>query len=452
MLTTACVALTALLGVLLGLGVRAQRDGLRVIGGQAAPVVVAAAHLYFALGDMDAQVANVLLVGDAGNLGFTRAQALSIFEQRRGQVDRDLQAVAAAGGDSVVQQELRQVFDLLGSYEALAAQTLLLQQQAHSPAGHPPVPALDTYRQAADLLRTRLLPAAHVLIDREARALDRTYRARRSAAVGSAAWVGVVGGVLLVILFVFQAYLARRFHRLLSPALAAATVILVVLTAGGVATMAAQAEHLRVAKQDAFDSIVALMQARAVSYDANADESRYLLDPQRAAQYQDAFAAKTRQLVELPDATLSTFDAAFAAAIRGYQTDHADVGWGGYFGTEFRNITFVGERAAAEATLLHYQTYQADDRRIRQLATSGHLDKAIAFCTSYQPGQSNDAFTRYDNALAALIAINQHAFDRSVRDGQTGVSTGRIAGATAGLLLVVALTLAGVAGRLAEYR
>ena len=44
-----------------------------------------------------------------------------------------------------------------------------------------------------------------------------------------------------------------------------------------------EAEHLRVAKKDAFDSVLALTQARAVSYDANADESRYLIDPDRAA-------------------------------------------------------------------------------------------------------------------------------------------------------------------------
>ena len=47
------------------------------------------------------------------------------------------------------------------------------------------------------------------------------------------------------------------------------------------------------AKSEAFDSIVALSQARAVSDDANADESRYLVDPARAGQYQQAFEDKS---------------------------------------------------------------------------------------------------------------------------------------------------------------
>lgn len=36
------------------------------------------------------------------------------------------------------------------------------------------------------------------------------------------------------------------------------------------------------ARRDAFDSVVALSRARAIAYDANADESRYLLDPSAA--------------------------------------------------------------------------------------------------------------------------------------------------------------------------
>jgi hypothetical protein len=245
-------------------------------------VVTAAADLYLALGDMDAQVASVLLVGGTTKLGFTRAQALAVFEQRRAQADGDLQAVATAGGDAAAR--IREVFDLLGGYEALAAQTVLLAQQAHAPA------------------------------------------------------------------------------------LAVATLAALALTVVGAEVVAGEAEHLRVAKKDAFDSVLALTEARALSYAANADESRYLVD--------------------LPGATITTFDATFVSAVGGYQRDHADVGWAGSFGTEFRNITLTGERAAARTTLLRYQTYQVDDRRIRQLATGGRLDDAIAFCTSYQPGQS----------------------------------------------------------------
>ena len=172
------------------------------------------------------------------------------------------------------------------------------------------------------------------------------------------------------------------------------------------------------AKAEAFDSIVALSQARAVSDDANADESRYLVDPARAGQYQQAFEEKSQQLVRLPRAGIFQYDAALARAIGAYQADHADVSFGGYLGEEFRNITFPGERAAAELALAAYQVYERDDRRLRALKQTGNLRPAIAFDTSYAAGNSNWAFTRYDRALVTLAAINQRGFTgRSARPG-----------------------------------
>jgi hypothetical protein len=228
-------------------------------------------------------------------------------------------------------------------------------------------------------------------------------------------------------------------------------VLATVGVAMSVGLFTSESNHLRVAKKDAFTSILALTQARAVSYDANADESRYLVDPDRADQYQQAFLAKSQQLVDLTSATLANWDQRLGDAIQAYQRDNNDVGWGGFFGTEFRNITFVGERAEAENALLRYQAYQLDDRRIRALATSGNLAGAIAFCTSYAPGDSNYAFDQYDRALAALIATNQHAFDQAVGDGKSELG-GWTVSLWIGCVLLLALLWAGVWPRLAEYQ
>ena len=77
---------------------------------------------------------------------------------------------------------------------------------------------------------------------------------------------------------------------------------------------------------------------------------------------------------------------------------------------------------------------------------------AIAFDTSYAPGNSNWAFTQYDNALVALIAINQRAFTGAISAGQQDATgwTWLIPGAA--VVLISILVLAGVRLRLAEYR
>jgi hypothetical protein len=141
-----------------------------------------------------------------------------------------------------------------------------------------------------------------------------------------------------------------------------ASVVALVLAVAGAAALSAQAGHLRVAKVEAFDSILALSQARAVSYDANVDESRFLVDPGRAAFYQQSFLTKSQELVGLPNVGIFQYDAALATSIDAYRANHADIRFSGYLGAEFRNITFAGERAAAEKTLAAYQVYERDDR------------------------------------------------------------------------------------------
>ncbi|WP_238014935.1 hypothetical protein KZZ52_33215 [Dactylosporangium sp. AC04546] len=451
LLAVAVAVLVVALVTVLTVEVRQEQRGLQLIGRQTAPEVVATSDLYFALNDMDAQLANVLLVGDETTLGFTRAQALDLYQQRRQQVSRDLQQAAAAAADPVTAQSVRDILDALGRYEALAAQTILLDQQTAHAAGQPPAAALDRYRQATDLLATVLLPAARGLTDHHADTLEQTYEDERGRVLTVRAWLIALAVLLVAALAVLQIHLARRFRRMLNIPLAIATVVAVTLGGAAVALTTSVAEHLRGAKKDAFDSILVLNRARAVSYDANADESRYLVDPDRAAQYEQAFLAKTQQLVTLDGATLTTFDARLDDALQAYRRDQRAVGWQGHLGAEFRNITFDGERPAAETALTRFQTYQLDDRRIRRLVQDGKRQQAIAFCTSYAPGDSNYAFDQYDKALVAVIDINQHAFDGSIQAGERELSRWPFVPAAAGAVILTLLLL-GLRRRLAEYR
>ncbi|MGO9193962.1 MAG: hypothetical protein ACLP8X_36665 [Streptosporangiaceae bacterium] len=452
-------AVAVLLAVFLGLIAAAifgsVAGGLRLIGQQSEPEVLATTDLYFRLNDMDAQVANVLLVGGQRGLGIDRQQAQAIYEQDRVQADQDLQrAAVVAGSVPSAQQSLRSVLDGLGSYEALAGEAMYLDGQGSGSGrpGRPPAAALTLYRQATDLLQGSILPSARSLTNQNAASLDAVYQAKRSAARSGAWWVARCGATLLAVLVGMQIYFAVRYRRIFNPGLAVATLVAVTLVAASAVTLSAAAGQLHVAKAEAFDSIIALSQARALSDDANADESRYLVDPARAGQYQQAFENKSQQLVQLARAGIFQYDAALARAISAYRANHADIGFGGYFGAEFRNITFAGERAAAEQTLAAYQVYERDDRHIRALNRSGDLRAAIAFDTSYAPGNSNWAFTQYDNALAGLIAINQRAFTGAISAGQQDMNgwTGYIPAGAA--ILIIILVLAGVRPRLAEYR
>jgi len=440
--------LTALAAALVGelhgeFGAMAQTD---------APEADATTGLYFALNDMDAQVANVLLVGGAPALAATQAKNLAIYANDRLTASRDLErATVAEAGNAAAEQELALVLDRIGQYEALAADAMLASQQAHSAGGRPPAAAVGYLRQATDLMQASILPSVESLAEVGASRLDGAYQRGRTAALTGIVCAIVVGLLLAATLITLQLYFAVRFRRLLNPALATATVLVLVFAAVTAGRLGAESGQLKVAKQDAFGSIQALGLARAVSYDANADESRYLADPGRAAQYQQAFLSKSQQIANVGPVTISGYDAALAADIKAYQRDNADVRFGGYLGTEFRNITFPGERQAAVATLLAFQRYERDDRTLRALA-NGSPTAAVGYDTGTAPSQSDGAFNQYDAALSSVIAINSAAFTTAVTEGENGTATRYLALAALAGLLVAALTYAGVRARLGEYR
>ncbi|TQF02866.1 hypothetical protein E6W39_12100 [Kitasatospora acidiphila] len=439
---------TAIAGVLSD-----ARDGIDDIGHRDAPQAVRTADLYFALSDMDAQVANLLLLGADPGYATQRQQTLETYDQRRTQADGDLQKAAEASADDPNgQRAVQTVLDQLGQYEALVARARLLEDQAHAPAGQPSADALAAYRQATDLLRQQLLPAADQVTAASAATVDRTYTAQRSAITGGWWWILITMALALAALVLLQRLLSVRFHRIINPPLAAVTLLAVLAAAAGLTLASGAEDHLIVAKSNAYDSVIALSRARAVAYDMNADESRYLTDPARAAAYQQSFLDKSQSIARLDGATIDTYDAKLAQAADQHRADHRTVPFGGYLGTELDNITFPGEQDAAERLLTTFQQYEKDDRTIRSLRNQGKLKDAVTFDTGTAAGQSDADFAQLSHALDDVLAINQHALGQAVTDADDDLGLG--VALTGGLTLAaaLALTVLGVRPRLREFR
>jgi hypothetical protein len=449
---TGAIVLACGLAVLGAVLLGQLRADFQVIGQRDAPEVGAATGLYFSLSDMDAQAANVLLVGGDPALTASRAQDLRIYASDRATADQDLaQAALAEEGNAAAERELDLALDRVGQYEALAADAMLTSQQAHSAAGRAPAAAVGYYRQATDLMQDEILPAADSLTTASGAKLNAAYQEGSTTAGTGIAWVGVLGTLSVAALVLFQFRLAARFGRLVNPALAAATVLAITLAAVTAARLSDESGQLSVAKQEAFDSIQVLTLARAVSYNANADESRYLVDPGRAVQYQQAFLSKSQQIVNVGPVGYAGYEAALTADIEAYQRDNSVVRFGGYLGAEFRNITFPGERQAAVASLLAFQRYEQDDRTLRALAKTD-LAASVAYDIGTAPGQSDWAFNQYDAALSSVIDINSNAFTAAVQDGENGASGWDQVYFALTFIILAALTLAGIRPRLAEYR
>lgn len=310
---------------------------------------------------------------------------------------------------------------------------------------------MDDYWSATALLSAEIRPESQALIAANDDAYEAEYDAARSRLGAELITAVVLGLLLLALLVVLQWYLARGFHRILNPGLVAATLCACIALAVAGQAIAASSEHLRGARRDAFDSVVALSRARAVAYDVNADESRYLLVKQERTGYEQAFLDKSQQLYGIEGASIDTYDAGLEATWSAYRTDPTDLRFTGEFRRELDNITFPRERAAAERTVETYAVYQRDDRTIRRLVAEGKEQEAVAFCISWDKNKSNAHFGAWMDALDEVTEINRTHFATSVREGR-GAVAGLLPAAGGALMAAAALTVLSLRPRLAEFR
>jgi hypothetical protein len=449
-LTIAAVLTTTGLFAVTTVAFQNARDGLQVIGHDAGPQVVATGDLYFALSDMDAQVANVLLIGSERDLRGARKTALDRYEQRRGEADRAvLQAAKLAGEDATEQRTVQAVLDGLGQYERLAGQALLLDAESGHAAGPPPRKVTSVYRQATDVMKLDLLPKAYNLTLDSGTIVRHSYEDQHAAVLSGQGWVLLNGIVVITFLVGLQIYLAARFRRRINPAIAVATLSTCALMVASLSLLSAEGRQLKTVKERGFDSVLALSRARAISNSAYADESRYLLDPGRADTYEQVYLEKSLALLFVPAGSLDTYYSALDGALSGRRGGSRAADFLGFYGDAARGVSLPGERQAVDDLLVQYQRFQRSDRRMRELVSDGKRRDAIEIRTSGVPG--GEAFERYDQALTALIALHREAFSSAVSHGDRRLRGWDLV-LPCSAIVIAALAVAGVRPRLSEFR
>jgi hypothetical protein len=429
----AILTLDLLLLIAVGIGARIHRQAMQTVGKDTAPSIIAAQHIKSSLADMDANAANELL-GAPGAM----PQAVAAYEARRVEASKAL--IAAAENITYGDTERNPILALqvgLGSYERLI-------QKARDLHATSPAATVAAYREAAALMDGALLPAADALDQANHQVLEHSYDSQSSRSFAARAFVLFAGVLSLLALAAVQLFLSDRMRRTVNPALLVATLLTLILTMYAWQAMQRERSQLKVAKEDAFTSIHALWRARAIAYQANGDESRYLLDPANAKEHEDAFFQKSQSLASLP-ADLSR-DQVTAGLQRGAHVND----FSGYLADELNNITFDGERQAAIQSLTAWEAYLDVDTKIRQLQRQGQTRQAIELCLGNAAGQSNWAFDRFDRALLATLDINQKAFDASVDKGLSAVSALEIKALLVAIVIAL-LCFLGLAPRIREY-
>jgi hypothetical protein len=377
---------------------------VRIIGDDAAPRAATASDLYFGLSDLDAQVARLVLSGDDDSLAATQIDALATYRDRSTQIDADLQQLLGASSDRATSLAL---LDDLAVYRERVWQALTTTGDKHG-----------FYTQATNVLHLRLLPGAQTLREASQERLDRAYAQKQTTQRWGIAVALGLGAVLLMMLLAMQVWMARRFRRTFNPALLIATILTIALAGPAAVVFALQGQKLGDAREQSLTPYLALSQSRAVSYDAAADASRYLISG-GLAYYKQDFAAKSACL-----------------------TKGGSCGPGGE--------TVIGALPPGQA-LDRWAAYQRDNDKIIGLADAGKRDEAVAALTGIRRGDAAFDFSYFDDAVDQIATARKAAFDDSLHSTRT-LLTGWTEIPLGVAVLVLVLVPLGVRRRFAEYR
>ncbi|MFW6641472.1 hypothetical protein ACOALZ_15680 [Nocardiopsis algeriensis] len=458
LLTVLCVATVLGLFASASFTLGQTREGLDVLGRDAGPQAMATTELYLALADMDAKTSDVLLMGTDHDLGSGRDDALEQYEASRRQANEALlHAASLTEGDTVEERNVQEVLEGMGAYEQLATEARLRNDEAEAPPGEVDGQALETYRRATLMMHTELLPKAFNL-GLDSSAIVRADHEERQASVAvGLLGVGGAGAAAMLALVALQGFLRVRFHRRFNLPLLGATLLTGALTLGAVLALDTSGGYQREAKEEGLDAAMSLARAQAIATDMQADQSRYLLDPEMADNYQQVYLERAQQVLFRPVNNLEDYyDAVEEVAVsypelpgRGGAGED-DPGTLGYLGQKAQDAVLPGHEDELAEVLEAYSALQGQDEELRAAAGAGDTEEAIGVRMGITHSEDG-AFRDYEQALGDLTDLHEEAFEQGIGRGDAVLALWLWllpAGAAALLLLI----LFGVRPRLTEYR
>jgi hypothetical protein len=390
--------------------VMSQRSALYTVGFETTPSIYQAQRIRDSIADMDANVANLLLVPTGQNPDAEKA-----YQERKKKLSM-LLTRAAQNITIPVEQGL--IIDLslnVNNYIEKVQEAKVLHSQNKTEE------AIQVYREAQKIVDGILMGKANELDQVNFEALTKSYSEANKIAIANRLLIYLFSAILLGSLVWIQLTLAKWTRRRFNAGLLAAMIVSTIFILDTLMRLSSSSDLLKTAKEDAFDSLHALRQARSIAYSLNADESRYLLDSKMANLHQDNFFTKVKSLALLSNQNVfpAQSPSQYSAILRQVLKDPAitaSVQIQGAFSDQLKNITFRGEEEATKTMIKDFLNYFDIDQQIRTL-NNGNKKGAIDLCI----GKSNQAFEVFLKSHSKVMDINIEAFDNAIYKGLTSL-------------------------------
>jgi hypothetical protein len=323
------------------------------------------------------------------------------------------EAAREGGSDPAVTESLQSLSTNLPLYAGIIQEADFNERQGFYPL------AAAYLAEANNLMRSSILPAAAQVYGTE---VDR-LASDQSTAVSP--WLVALAALflvaLLVALVIAQRRLRHHFHRTWNVALAAATIVVLLVGVWATVAIATQNSGVTNAQANGSRPVSAFTEARILALRARADDELTLLtrdsDPSYQGDYRTTAAALGRLLGSPGAASGSgaSFDAGQSAKAKA---------------------------AFASYAALHHQI-RADD--------PGDLGSAVTLASGTGADQLPAVSSRLNGALSEGIDGSQATFVRATSGAGSDLN-GLTWGFVIGALLIAVLVLVGFQPRIAEYR
>ncbi|MFZ6861365.1 hypothetical protein ACO0K7_01885 [Undibacterium sp. Ji67W] len=421
-----CVALSLCVFVAAFFAFDSYRSVVNTVGKDAVPSIVAAEQIRAGLADAHTNLMDLFLLKEEAN-GPSGTAYMAAMNQAH---DKLLLAAQNITFGDEERKPILTAMTQLSEYERVVGMAMVTKEPH------------DLLLKADALMREHILPAVVELDKANFKHLASSYTEGRQTAKNYYVTFLLLSMLLIVALIEAQVKMFALFKRIVNPVMLSGLLICIASVSYMVIKIDQISSDLRIAKEDAFDSVHVLSQARALAYTANSQESMYLLMNDKQAQ--------AKQTVLFEDAADKIFSSKIGAA-NALIANPKELKGRGLLADELANVTFPGEHQAAVDTLKAWVDYVYIDKEIRQLENSGKHEQAVALCVGKLEHQSDWAFDRFNAALSKTLMINQIQFDDGIARAKSSIKY--LAYLLALLLFAPVLgTVFGIQKRLVEFR
>ncbi|MGH3433831.1 MAG: hypothetical protein ACRDQB_13445 [Thermocrispum sp.] len=412
LIATGLVVLTLLTGLTAAVMAQQKSDTITELTDRREPLAAAAQQVYRALSDADATAASSFL-----STGEEPAALRTRYENDIAQAGVFL---ARAASDVAAGPEVSRQIDIIGKQLPVYTE-LVGTARANNRQGFPA--GASYLREASELMRSSILPAAESLYEADTRAL-----AERQSDARGFPWLTtllVLG--LLVALVAAQLYLRRRTNRVFNVGLVVATGAVVVGVLWSSASLVAQSVLIGDSETDGTEQVDRLVRARIAGLKARADETLTLVARGDGTQYEEEFVRMSGQMAGKDGAGGLLRQARDAA--------------------EDEQVAGQLDKALDSAS-----AWMKAHAKVRELDSGGQYPEAVSVAIDgTRKDSSARAFTQLDVDLRAAIQQGRQSFFDDASNASAALTLLPLGWVALGLIAALGVGV-GIHERLREYR